>query len=448
MMNELRAACEVLERLRTGEGAVKVLCAVSGGLDSMCLLHLLSTWGRERSMEVTAAHFNHRLRGAASDEDEHFVRDWCAAGGIPFVRGEGDVRALAAEQGLTLEEAAREARYAFLDRQQRELGCAFVLTAHHADDNAETMLLNLLRGTGLRGLAGIPERRGSIIRPFLQITREELAAYAAKNGVPHREDATNQLDDVSRNVLRHKVLPVLRELNPRAVENMARTAELLAEDEAALSAEADAFLAKCRLENSRATISVNDCLRVKQAVLGRGILAMMAHVCGRRKDLSYIHVQAVCDLAHGGAGREISLPYGMTAVRERDLLIIAGAAEAPESTPVRIGECVDFGGWKVELSARSGERGILLPPDAELQVTAWRKDDRMTLPGSRGARSFKRLCAERGIPPGKRDLLPVLRVNGKAAAAPELGLDLEFMPRGNDAAVYVTFHEKTEEREP
>ena len=147
--SDLAAAKACLTGLCGAEAPV--LAAVSGGLDSMCLLHLLATWGRERNLNVAAAHFNHQLRGAESDRDERFVRDWCGAHEIPFVSGRGDVRALAARKRMSLEEAAREARYAFLNEQKTALGCRCVLTAHHADDNAETMLLNLLRGTGLRG---------------------------------------------------------------------------------------------------------------------------------------------------------------------------------------------------------------------------------------------------------------------------------------------------------
>ena len=165
--NDLPAARACLEKI--GEGPV--LAAVSGGLDSMCLLHLLTVWGRERNIPVNAAHFNHQLRGAESDRDEQFVRDWCGVRGVPFVAGRGNVRELAGREGMSLEEAAREARYAFLTKEKERLGCKYVLTAHHADDNAETMLLNLLRGTGLRGLTGIPAARDFLLRPFLQVTR-------------------------------------------------------------------------------------------------------------------------------------------------------------------------------------------------------------------------------------------------------------------------------------
>ena len=156
------------------------LCAVSGGLDSMCLLDLLDRWCRERDGRVVAAHFNHRLRGAEADRDETFVRDWCAAHDIAFVSSSGDVRGLMEREGLSLEEAARKLRYDFLRQEAEKLGQYIkIYTAHHADDNAETILFNLIRGTGVAGLTGMAYQQNGICRPLLDVTREELAAYAA-----------------------------------------------------------------------------------------------------------------------------------------------------------------------------------------------------------------------------------------------------------------------------
>ena len=441
---DLAPARRFLEGMSGGAKPTPVLCAVSGGMDSMCLLHLLTTWGRERNMTVTAAHFNHQLRGKESDRDEAFVRSWCEARNIPFVCGRGDVRAYAEEMGQTLEEAARTLRYRFLEEQKQALGCTFVLTAHHADDNAETMLLNLLRGTGLRGLAGIPETRGDIARPFLSVTRESLAAYAKENQVEYVEDSTNALDDVSRNLLRHKVLPVLRELNPKAVENMSRTAQQLRRDEEALGRMAEALLRRCRAEEGRWALPAEDCMDAERAVLTRAVHELLAHAGGHRKDLTAAHVDAVCALVYGSAGKTVSLPYGMTACRTERERGVAVKAAAPEETAIAVGETVTFGGWRVSLTEDGTGRGISLPENGTLTVTLWRRDDRMVLPGSRGERSLKRLCADAGISPMGRDAMPVFRVNGQAAAVPGLGIDLRFTPEKVPAA-YISFHQDSEE---
>ena len=199
-----------------------------------------------------------------------------------------------------------------------------------------------------------------------------------------------------------------------------------------------------RLEEGCAVCQTGDLLRVKQAVRSRCVRKMLAHASGHEKDLTAVHVDAVCDLLEGQKGREVSLPYDMCARMDGGVLTIQKQKPVPEEIPLRVGMEIVFGAWRVELSAERGEQGIALPPDADLRVTTWQKDDRMTLPGSRGARSFKRICVDRGISPTQRDLLPVLRVNGKAAAVPGVGLDLEFTPQ-TDAVVFLTF-KNTEER--
>ena len=149
----------------------RVLCAVSGGADSMALLHMLLA---RPGLTVCAAHFEHGLRGEASLADAAFVETWCRERGVPCLVGHGDTRRHAAAQRLGIEEAARELRYRFLEEAADSLGCAVIATAHNADDNAETLLLHLLRGSGAEGLRGIPPRRGRIIRPLLDMTRREI----------------------------------------------------------------------------------------------------------------------------------------------------------------------------------------------------------------------------------------------------------------------------------
>ena len=169
-----------------------VLCAVSGGRDSMCLLHRMKQLGEENNFRVAAAHFNHQLRGECADRDEAFVRDWCKQENIPFYAGRGDVRQAAQTNGWTVEEAARRLRYAFLEETAEKIGAEKIATAHQAEDQTETVLMHLVRGTGPEGLRGIPAVRGKLIRPLLQTSRREIEAYLEENGVPHVEDETNQ----------------------------------------------------------------------------------------------------------------------------------------------------------------------------------------------------------------------------------------------------------------
>ena len=444
-MNELTAAAEFL-RGRFPHGG-RVLCAVSGGLDSMCLLDYMT---RQPSFSVGAAHFNHCLRGAEADRDEAFVRDFCAKRRIPFVSGSGDTRLLAEKEDLSIEEAARRLRYEFLNKAAEDGGYDAILTAHHADDNAETVLLNLVRGTGSAGLAGIPQVRGNICRPFLRIPRAELAAYAAAHGVSHVEDSTNDDPDAAaRNALRSSVMPVLRQINPKCVENIARTSAILREESDALESMARGLMNQIKELPDGVSVPCLMLTEVPQAVAERAVLQLIAQVAGHRKDLTAAHVLAVLDLARGRTEeKEVSLPYGLTARRKKYSLEITRRPARPTGKPIAVGDTVEFGAAAVSLSEQDspGALPMRLPEGVPMTVTSWHPGDWLRVPGSRGPRSFKRLCAERGISPGERDALPVLRVGETHAADPVFGVQPDFAPCPDGQTVFVKFYKKTEEK--
>ena len=445
-MNELTAAAEFLNRKFPHGG--RVLCAVSGGLDSMCLLDYMI---RQPGFSVAAAHFNHRLRGAEADRDEAFVRDYCAKHGIPFVSGSGDVRSFAEKEGLSIEEAARQLRYACLQETAEKNGADAILTAHHADDNAETVLLSLVRGTGSAGLAGIPQVRGNICRPFLRIPRAELADYAAAHDIPHVEDSTNQDPSAAaRNALRTTVMPVLRQLNPKCVENIARTSSILREESDALESMARGLTEQAKELPDGVAIPCLMLMDVPTAVAERTILQLMAQTAGHRRDLTAAHVVAVLDLARGrGEEKEVSLPYGMTARRKKYSLEITRRPARTGEQPIAVGDTVVFRETAVRLSGEDapGALPLSLPEGAVLTVTPWRPSDWLRLPGSRGPRSFKRLCAERGLTPEERDAIPVLRVGEAHAADPVFGVQPDFAPCPGGQTVFVKFYKKTEEKQ-
>ena len=443
-MNELTAAAEFLRRKFPHGG--RVLCAVSGGLDSMCLLDYMT---RQPGFSVGAAHFNHCLRGAEPDRDEEFVRDHCGKRRIPFVSGSGDTRSLAEREGLSTEEAARRLRYEFLNKAAEDGGYDAILTAHHADDNAETVLLNLVRGTGSAGLAGIPQVRGNICRPFLRIPRAELAAYAAAHGVPHVEDSTNDDPDAAaRNALRSSVMPVLRQINPKCVENIARTSAILREESDALESMARGLMNQIKELPDGVSVPCLMLTEVPQAVAERAVLQLIAQVAGHRKDLTAAHVLAVLDLARGRTEeKEVSLPYGLTARRKKYSLEITRRPARPTGKPIAVGDTVEFGAAAVSLSEQDspGALPMRLPEGVPMTVTSWHPGDWLRVPGNRGPRSFKRLCAERGISPGERDALPVLRVGETHAADPVFGVQPDFAPCPGGQTVFLKFYKKTEE---
>ena len=221
MLNNMEAFLRRFSMIAPGD---TVICAVSGGADSMALLFGLYLLKDKLGIALEAAHFNHHLRGVESDRDEQFVRDFCEGFRIPLHIGSGHV--VPGKKGL--EAAARDARYAFLRSLPGKTA-----TAHTADDNAETVLLHLVRGTGLKGLGAIAPVSGNVIRPMLSVTRSQVEAFLAEYHVDHIQDSSNDEDDFLRNRLRHHVLPLLKAENPRLAENMSAMALRLRQDEAA-----------------------------------------------------------------------------------------------------------------------------------------------------------------------------------------------------------------------
>ncbi len=207
------------------------IVALSGGADSVALLLLLKNGG----FNIHAAHCNFHLRGEESDRDEAFCEQLCADENIPFHRAHFDTREYADLHKVSIEMAARELRYRWFEQLRQDIGAAGICVAHHRDDSVETVLLNLVRGTGLRGLAGIQPRNGHILRPLLCVSRAEIEAFLAEKGQKYVTDSTNLEADVQRNVVRLEVLPLLRKLNPAVVENIQRTAENLAESQQVLN---------------------------------------------------------------------------------------------------------------------------------------------------------------------------------------------------------------------
>ena len=227
MLNKLHSFAKQYDMVQPGD---RIICAVSGGADSVALLFALYLLAPKLKITLEAAHFNHCLRADESDDDEAFVRQLCDRLDIPLHTDRGQV--VAGKKGL--EAAARTARYAFLE----SLG-GKIATAHTADDNAETVLMHLIRGTGLRGLGGICPIRGNVIRPMLSVTRQEVLEFLREYNLSWREDSSNAGDDFLRNRLRHNVLPLLKKENPSLAQNLSQTALQLRWDEQALSAQVD-----------------------------------------------------------------------------------------------------------------------------------------------------------------------------------------------------------------
>ena len=289
-----------------------LLVACSGGSDSLALLDLLVMLHGEGGPRILCAHFEHGIRKEESHIDAEFVADICAQWGVPFIYGAKDVPHYARAHRLSLETAARECRYAFLRRERMQHGCDYIVTGHHADDLAETVLMRILRGTGTTGLAAMREKDGVLLRPLLAITRATIEAYIQKRHLHPRHDATN--DDVShavRNRIRHCLLPELRKYyNPSLVRALTQLSTLAAEEDAFLAGLAEeAFLHAYHEKGLSQKV-----LRGLHPALQRRVLRMYwVRETGRAKDFSYLHEERMRALVHVEAVARCGLPHGYTA---------------------------------------------------------------------------------------------------------------------------------------
>lgn len=422
----------------------RVLVAVSGGCDSICLLHLLWTQREEWGLEVSAAHYEHGIRGEASLRDAAFVEDFCRARGIPCAVEHGDVPAYAREQGLGIEEGARELRYAFLERRADELGCDRIATAHNADDNVETMLLNLTRGSGLRGLGGIPPVRGRIVRPLLTVTRQELEAYLRENALPHVEDASNADESYRRNRLRQRVLPLLREMNPALAHTLGDTAALLRQDEDCLASLADDFIEKHYQNDS---LPAKKLCELHPAVASRVLRALCAQSLERK------HVEETLAFCRGSELGYLDLP-GQRLRREQGRLYFSEIESIPlPDRAIRPGECLEIPELGICIRADLVEYNQKINSlfktycikyenirGNEILCTGRRPGDRMR-PAYRGcSKSLKALFLEHGMTRAERDRILVFRDEAGILAVHDLALDERSLPREGEMALRLTIY--------
>ena len=421
----------------------RVLCAVSGGADSMCLLHYLSENAEKLGITLCAASFDHMLRGEASASDCRFVAEWCARHGIQCLAGSGDVRAFAKSGGLSEEEAARSLRYGFLNDAAKTLSCNVIATAHNANDNAETLLLNLTRGGGLKGLCGIPPRRGNIVRPLLGTTRREIEEYNASHGIGYVSDITNESDDYTRNVIRHHVTPVLEGINPAFFEACARTTRLLREDEECLNAMAQNAYDE---HYKSGTFPAAELMSLPKPVAMR----VLRLICGRA--LSSAHAQAVYDIASSPELKCADIS-GMRVTCDRGLLYF-GREDCCAIEPIKldIGSVQPFCGGKFEVKSEiidscgkifESFNILYFNYDSicgSISLTSRMQGDRIRLYGRGCTKSLKDLFSEAKLGSIERAQTPVLRDEKGVIAVCGFGVAERCIPRPGDRVIRVTIN--------
>lgn len=381
-----------------------VICALSGGADSVAMTFAFYLIKESLGIHLEAAHFNHHLRGEESQRDEAFVRGFCDQYDIPLHVGFAHVTP--GEKGL--EAAARDARYGFL----RSLN-GKIATAHTADDNAETVLMHLIRGTGLKGLGGITPVSGQVIRPMLTITRQEVEAFLREWCVTHIEDSSNESDEFLRNRIRHHMMPLLRQENPKIGENLSQMALRLRQEEDYLS----------RTAEFDTLPTVSELKQLHPAIRSRMIDAFLKRTGVREPEDAHIsQVEALLYSPRPSA--KVTLPGDVTVARNYDRLEVLRKQEPLPETLLTVPGKTVIPGWEVVCTP--AETIINTPdtftvcPKGELTLRSRRSGDSIRLSG--GSKSLKKLLIDRKIPAAQRDSLPLLVDEGGVLGVYSIGV--------------------------
>ena len=464
----------LLASLREGYGVTageRIGLGVSGGADSVAMLRLFTELREKLGIVPCVVHFNHRLRGKASDTDEKFVAKLAAQQDLEFFSTRENIGAKAKRERANLEDAGRRARYAYFERLVEDGRVARVAVAHTADDQAETVLAHIMRGTGLAGLGGIHPTSGSVFRPLLGIRRTELRAYLKSKKQTWRDDASNRDVTRTRARIRRQLLPFLeKKFNPSAVEHLCQLAELAREDNAYLEQEAAWHLhAHSKGEHGGIGLRVRDLIpsgsaaqapsgqarvpvtqKTEASIAKRMVRLLARRVKRRAGELSAHHVEAVLHLGqHGHSGKVLQLPGGVEVRRERDMLVFRAAALGKTASalpyfsvevklpspgePVRIDArsrilAVRVIDWPSE-GRETNKSGAILDVDRlqqPLHFRHWQPGDAIRPVGHEKRHTLARLLNEQGLTRWEKESWPVLTSGGKLAWALGLPAAAEF----------------------
>lgn len=399
MLNKLAASLREGGLVSRGDA---IVCAVSGGADSIALLFGLYLLKERFGFSLSAAHFNHHLRGAESDGDEAFVREFCSRYEIPLYVGGAQVKAGA--KGL--EAAAREERYAFLRSLPGKIA-----TAHTADDNAETVLMHLLRGTGLKGLGAIAPVNGNVIRPMLDITRQEVEEFLQEYYLPHREDSSNGTDQFLRNRIRHEVMPLLRAENPGFSRSVSAMAQRLRLDEAYLQQALEP-----EMPGVEALRAMHPALR------SRYLERFLKQIGVPEPEQSHLAAAEALVFSPKPSARA-DFPGGRVIARNYNMLELRRSDAVPPEKPIPVPGRTELPEWGITVECGPKTEGFGVDPVGTPVIRSRRAGDGMRLPG--GTKSLKKLFIDRKISAADRDFIPVLADDRGVIFVPGIGVNLD-----------------------
>jgi tRNA(Ile)-lysidine synthase len=418
-----------------------VLAAVSGGVDSTALLHLLHSIQDGAKISLHIAHLNHMLRKGDADLDVRFVEGLAQKLGLPITVEAVDVAALARQEKMGIEEAAREARYEFFERTAKRVGANKIAVGHTADDNIETFLMRLLRGAGLKGLCGIPPKRGTIVRPLIRAWRREIEDYVGALKLVPRRDHTNYESRYMRNSVRLKLVPQLKIYNLNIKEIILQTILLLTEDSLYIENKAAEALAEVQIEQNAGEIklSLPRLSKVEPAIQGHLLRLAIERVKGDLFQLSFGHIRGLLDKFDATERWEMHLPGGIFAAGARDVLTISreksAALTAQEfryslSVPGEV-KLPEIGrtfscGYADKLD-KNADRCVAFVDYAalgkELIVRSKLPGDRFAPLGVKGTKKLQDFFVDEKIPAEEREAVPVVESGGKIVWVAGLRLD-------------------------
>ncbi|MFZ1981661.1 MAG: tRNA lysidine(34) synthetase TilS [Smithella sp.] len=422
----IKKVSKTIEKYNLLEQGERVVVALSGGPDSTALLAVLASIAPERDLSLIVAHFNHGLRGAESDEDEKFSRDLSDRMGLVFCAAKMDQNNY--KKGVSPEDFYRRERYGFLNKVAADYQARKIALGHNLQDQSETVLLNLLRGSGPEGLKGIlPKRDGNIIRPLIEISRPEIISYLNKTGISYRQDSSNKNKMYLRNQIRTELIPYLKEkYNPKIEENLAQMAEILrGEDEFIRQNTAQALQSSFiqRQQNS-ILLKIAYINKLPAAIRLRLFKTILEDFSPVKNGFSFIHIKSLDNLSQKcESGKRLVLPLGIEIRREYDNLILeckkAHLAQAKYEYPMNIPGSVYIKERKVTLHAEVTKESIDLGSKSKVYldldkiqqpvtIRNRRDGDRFQPLGMPGRQKIKNFFIDRKIPSGQRNEIMLL----------------------------------------
>lgn len=413
-----------------------VAVGVSGGADSMCLLHILSSLKDDYGIILKAVHVNHNIRGAEAERDQEFVRDFCRSHEIEFHLFSENVPELAEATGTGLEECGRLVRYRCFD----SLNCDAVAVAHSLSDSVETMLFNLARGTSLKGLCGIPvKREPNIIRPLIECTRNEIEEYCEKNEVPFITDSTNLSDCYMRNHIRHKLLPDFEKVNSAFLQNMSRCMASVSEDEAYLGQISSEVLNECRCDAGYKNSVIRNCHpSIRKRVLNLILKSVM------KKAVEAKHIELLEEIVLSENGK-LEIAKDLYFSVKDDMLYVHGyekIAVLSKHTFVDGVAVTEKGNYLLvnsdEITENSFDYGRI---QNEIFISSRLPGDRFTIKNRKVTKTLKKLFNELGVPCEKRESVPVLHDGENVVWVEGLGVNAQYIPDENTKNIVVIIKE-------